>query len=108
MIRPFRFVLLLAALASAGPAVAGISPGRHMVGRAELAQSCAALGSAGKGWGLTAATGPYGCQNLGNGNAVTCDQAGQCRDYFGDPRWRRIHDLIGGAPARRMLPPQPL
>lgn len=87
--------MLLTALS--GAAFASYPPIKYHKSRAELARSCASLGSRGEGWGLDKQTGAYGCRNTENGNAVSCTSDGKCNDYSGDPRWRRIQDLLKGS-----------
>ena len=71
------------------------------------AVACARLGAQGEGWGLDAAAGAYGCRNTETGNTVICEANGLCTDYSGDPRWKRIQEILKGSPARRspMLTP---
>ncbi len=97
----FATALVLTNLSSA--AFASYPPIKYTKSRAEIAQSCALLGDKGEGWGLNRQTGAYGCRNTVNGNAVSCNADGKCRDYSGDPRWRRIQDLLKGANAPKSV-----
>ena len=93
--------LALTTLASA--AFASYPPINYAKSRTGIARSCALLGSKGEGWGLDRQTGAYGCRNTENGNAVSCTADGKCKDYSGDPRWKRIQDLLKGANAPRSI-----
>jgi hypothetical protein len=97
----------LAVLTFSLPAFADYAPKTRPATREEVSASCASLGAAGKGWGLEAATGDFGCQNTVNGNALACTADGNCTDHAGDPRWSRIQMLLKGAnggtaPAKRL------
>ena len=91
--------VILTALSSA--AFASYPPIKYHKSRAELARSCASLGSRGEGWGLDKQTGAYGCRNIENGNAVSCTAEGECSDYSGDPRWKRIQILLKGGKVQK-------
>jgi hypothetical protein len=97
-----RFFVLPALIVSifATNALADISnyaPDKRVIGRGELTSICLSMGDTGKGFNLGGTTGDYGCQNQDNGAAVTCSGDGQCTDHVGDPRWRRIKELIDNA-----------
>ena len=85
-----------------GAAFASYTPIKYEKSRVELAEACALLGAKGESWGLDRQTGPYGCRNTENGNAVDCTTDGKCSDFSGDPRWKRIQILLrqGQAPIR--------
>ena len=90
------------------PAFAGISnyaPDKRIVGRDEAKTICHSMGDVGKGFNLDGPSGAYGCQNQINGNAITCAGDGQCTDHVGDPRWRRIKELIDGAGKKQGVVP---
>ncbi|HUR43770.1 MAG TPA: hypothetical protein VMZ01_06700 [Aestuariivirga sp.] len=84
-----------------GVAFASYPPIKYSKSRAQLAQSCALLGSKGESWGLDRQMGAYGCRNTENGNAVSCTAEGSCRDYSGDPRWKRIQILLKGGKVQK-------
>jgi hypothetical protein len=86
-----------------GAAFASYPPIEYAKSRADLAHSCALLGAKGEGWGLNRQTGAYGCRNTENGNAVQCTADGKCRDYSGDPRWKRIQILLKGGKAQKAV-----
>ena len=74
----------LAVFASA--AQAGIAPKRMHVSRDKVAEACGELGVNGRGMGLDMASGKYGCENLANGGTLLCEETGECKYYFYDPR----------------------
>jgi hypothetical protein len=93
LLRPLLAALLLALLFHE-TATADLAPHPTPRSRDEVAAACAPLGGRGEYWGLDRDTGAYGCRNLDNGNAIDCSEKGLCTDYVGDPRWKRIHDLL--------------
>ena len=56
------FMLVLGALAM--PAQASFPPKKMHISREKVAETCNALGVSGRGIGLDAASGKYGCENL--------------------------------------------
>ncbi len=74
-------------------AFADYAPHVRVVTRDAVAASCAELGDAAKGWGLTG-DGAYGCQSTVTGQAISCTADGACKDYVGDPRWRKVRDVV--------------
>jgi hypothetical protein len=79
---------------TAGVAAADYAPPVRILTRDAVAAACVELGAAGKSWGLEAEQGGYGCQNTTTGQAVMCQADGSCKDYVGDPRWRRVRDVV--------------
>lgn len=74
-------------------ALADYAPHVRVVTRDDVAASCTALGASGKSWGLTGG-GAYGCQSTATGQAISCTADGACKDYVGDPRWRKVRDVV--------------
>jgi hypothetical protein len=98
--------LMFAALpVSAIADISNYAPDKRIVGRDEAKSICLAMGDTGKGFNLDGTSGAYGCQNQINGNAITCTGDGQCTDHVGDPRWRRIKELIDNAGKKQGLVP---
>jgi hypothetical protein len=96
-----RLLIAAALLAfAASEAMAGYAPLKYSRSRDEIAAACGALGAEGQGFGLDETTGGYGCTNTENGNAVICEEDGRCTDYSGDPRRKRIEELLGGRALR--------
>lgn len=79
---------VLAALAL--PAAAGSPPAPSKTGPDAITASCAALGLQGEALA-------NGCRNTETGAALTCDEKGQCKDYFADPRYGKIKAILEGA-----------
>jgi len=77
-------VISLAVFATA--AQAGIAPKKMQVSRERVAEVCLDLGVNGRGIGLDAKSGKYGCENLANGGTLLCEESGECKYYFYDPR----------------------
>ena len=67
-------------------AQAGIAPKKMHVSREKVAETCDELGVSGRGIGLDKASGKYGCENLANGGTLLCEESGECKYYFYDPR----------------------
>ena len=67
-------------------AQAGIAPKKMHVSREKVAQTCNELGVSGRGIGLDKASGKYGCENLASGGTLLCEESGECKYYFYDPR----------------------
>jgi hypothetical protein len=38
--------------------------------------------------------GTDGCQSTATGQAISCTADGACKDYVGDPRWRKVRDVV--------------
>lgn len=91
-----RMLVLSAALVPllATSALADRVPPSRVLTRDAVAASCATLGAAARSWGLEQGSGAFGCQNMTTGQAITCKPDGTCTDYVGDPRWRRIRDVL--------------
>ena len=70
----------------AGAAQAGIAPKKMHVSRDKVAEACTDLGVNGRGIGLDSEGGKYGCENLANGGTLLCEESGECKYYFYDPR----------------------
>lgn len=85
--------------------ISNYAPDKRIAGRDEAKTICLAMGDVGRGFNLDGTSGPYGCQNQNNGNAITCNGDGQCTDHVGDPRWRRIKDLIDGTKKKDAVRP---
>jgi hypothetical protein len=79
-------VLALSLAVFAGAAQAGIAPKKMHVSRERVAEVCGGLGVNGRGIGLENASGKYGCENLANGGTLLCEESGECKYYFYDPR----------------------
>jgi hypothetical protein len=87
----FPLIKLSAALAVsfslfAAAAQAGFPPKTWHISRDSVAETCGALGGSGRGFGLDAASGKYGCENLASGSTLICQESGECKYYFYDPR----------------------
>jgi hypothetical protein len=67
-------------------AQAGIPPKTWHISRDSVAETCNALGGSGRGFGLDAMSGKYGCENLASGSTLICQESGECKYYFYDPR----------------------
>jgi len=96
--------LLIASLLLAlgvSEAAASYAPLKYTRSRGEIAAACEALGTRGQGFGLANGTGDYGCTNVETGNTVLCTGDGRCTDYSGDPRRRRVEELLHG---RALMP----
>ena len=78
------FMLVLGVLAM--PAQASFPPKKMHISREKVAETCNALGVSGRGIGLDAASGKYGCENLASGSTLLCEESGECKYYFYDPR----------------------
>ena len=89
-------ILLSAALCIglATPAFASFAPITYHSSRELIAGACAKLGTDGRGWGLDATQGEFGCRNLVTGNTVKCREDGSCTDYSGDPRWKDRKSVV--------------
>jgi len=94
MTRILVSALLLALTVS--EAAASYAPLKYTRSRSEIASTCQNLGGKGRGFGLNATSGRYGCANVETGNTVRCEDDGRCTDYSGDPRRRRIEELLRG------------
>src|SRR5262245_50748403 len=70
----------------AGAAQAGIAPKKMHVSRERVAEVCGDLGVNGRGIGLENKSGKYGCENLASGGTLICEETGECKYYFYDPR----------------------
>jgi hypothetical protein len=79
-------VLALSFAVFVGAAQAGIAPKKMHVSRDRVAEVCGDLGVNGRGIGLENASGKYGCENLANGGTLLCEESGECKYYFYDPR----------------------
>ena len=64
----------------------------------EVATSCTALG--GKGESLADGA---GCRNTETGAAVICE-GDQCTDYFADPRYAKIKDILDRSKVKPLAP----
>ena len=62
------------------------APKKMHVSRERVAEVCGDLGVNGRGIGLENAIGKYGCENLANGGTLLCEESGECKYYFYDPR----------------------
>jgi len=80
------FALALSLAIFAGAAQAGIAPKKMHVSRERVAEVCGDLGVNGRGIGLEKTSGKYGCENLANGGTLLCEESGECKYYFYDPR----------------------
>ena len=91
-----RVFLLSTALVAglAMPALAGTPPTTSNQSPEAVAAACGKLVSNGKVLAFGTST---GCQNTSTGAAVTCDKNGQCKDYFADPRYKRIKTILDSA-----------
>lgn len=69
------------------PALAGTPPVKSKTSSAAAAEACAALGVNGETITFSRNS---GCRNTETGAAISCDQDGQCTEYFADPRWKKI------------------
>lgn len=78
--------LALSLAVFAGAAQAGIAPKKMHVSRERVTQVCGDLGVNGRGIGLENTSGKYGCENLANGGTLLCEESGECKYYFYDPR----------------------
>ena len=78
------FALVFASLAM--PAQASFPPKKWHISREKVAETCNALGVSGRGIGLDSASGKYGCENLASGSTLICEESGECKYYFYDPR----------------------
>ncbi|MBL8908546.1 MAG: hypothetical protein JNM20_17880 [Rhizobiales bacterium] len=78
--------ITLSLVVLAGAAQAGIAPKKMHVSRERVAEVCKSLGADGRGIGLEATSGKYGCENLANGGTLLCEESGACKYYFYDPR----------------------
>jgi len=78
--------LVISLAVFAGAAQAGIAPKKMHVSRERVAEVCRELGPNGRGIGLDAKSGKYGCENLGYGGTLLCEDSGECKYYFYDPR----------------------
>jgi hypothetical protein len=78
--------LALSLAVFSGAAQAGIAPKKMHVSRERVAEVCGDLGVNGRGIGLEIASGKYGCENLANGGTLLCEESGECKYYFYDPR----------------------
>jgi len=67
-------------------AQAGIAPKKMHVSREKVAEACTELGVNGRGIGLESSSGKYGCENLASGGTLLCEESGECKYYFYDPR----------------------
>ncbi|MCB1378154.1 MAG: hypothetical protein KDK89_07280 [Alphaproteobacteria bacterium] len=101
----FKTLLATTALLAviAVPALAGTAPTKSPQTPADVAMACKALGARGES---LAGPGTTGCRNSETGAAVTCDQSGQCTDYFADPRWFAIRAALEGREPPRGLAPR--
>jgi hypothetical protein len=70
------------------PALAGSPPDLSRQTPDTVAASCDALGEKGESLANGA-----GCRNAETGAAVIC-QGNQCTDYFADPRYAKIKDIL--------------
>ncbi len=70
------------------PALAGSPPGNGRQTPDAAAAACAALGARGE----VLADGA-GCRNTETGAAVIC-KGSQCTEYFADPRFAKIRDIL--------------
>ena len=87
----FAAVAILAAFS--GSAFASYAPIKYAKSRAILRPPARCSASAAKSWGLDELhAGSYGCRDTENGNTVSCDENGQCKDYSGDHRWEEDPD----------------
>lgn len=93
MTRVFLFTTALMAGLTV-PALAGTPPTTRNQSPEAVAAACAELGSKGQVVAFGTTT---GCQNTSTGAAVTCDANGQCKDYFADPRYRKIKTILDSA-----------
>lgn len=102
MLRTLLAAALFAALNTTS--FASYAPIKYAKSRAELATACERLGSTGRSYGLESTSGAYGCQNTETGAAIQCTADGQCTDYSGDFRWKRIQEILhGGKPQKQTL-----
>jgi hypothetical protein len=87
MTRLFLTAALLLPL-TALPSLAGSPPDLSRQTPDAVAESCTALGS--KGESLASGA---GCRNTETGAAVICS-GNQCTDYFADPRYAKIKNIL--------------
>ena len=98
-------LVLLSLPAAAQADISTYALDKRIVGRDEAKTICLSMGDVGRGFNLDGTSGAYGCQNQVNGNAITCVGDGQCTDHVGDPRWRRIKELIDNAGKKQSVVP---
>jgi hypothetical protein len=67
-------------------AQASFPPKKWNISREKVAETCDALGADGRGFGLDTTSGKYGCENLASGSTLICEESGECKYYFYDPR----------------------
>lgn len=87
MTRLFFTAAILLPLVSM-PALAGSPPDLSRMTPDAVAASCAALGDRAESLANGA-----GCRNTETGAAVVCE-GDQCTDYFADPRYAKIKDIL--------------
>jgi hypothetical protein len=85
----FATAALLIALAM--PANAGTAPVVSKATPETITAACGQLGSKGEDLGTN---GSVGCRNTETGAAAVCSADGQCKDYFADPRYKRIKAIL--------------
>ena len=86
-------------LFATAPAFAGSPPVKIPATPAEVEARCTAAGASAE---AIATDGLTGCQNTETGAAVLCT-GDQCTDYFADPRYKKIKQLLD---ANRTRPQQ--
>ena len=97
MTRLFLTAALLLPL-TAMTAFAGSPPDLSRQTPDEVANSCATLGAKGE----SVADGA-GCRNTETGAAVICE-GNQCTDYFADPRYAKIKDILDKSRLKPLAP----
>ena len=85
-------VVIITAIAV--PALAGTPPIESKRTPADIAAACVELGSKGEAIAIGSMT---GCRNIETGAIAACDENGQCKNYFADPRDAKIRAILDNA-----------